>query len=145
MTDSPRERRRWRLVAVDLAVLAVAYWLYSLVRNDAPDAQAAALRRGRDLFSAERALHIDAAAYTAGRGWVEALRVDHANHFLGLRLNDWTSLVIFLAAVGFLPPLAAVAQRFPVTDLIDPDRLKQRWTCTDRQSTRHAKRKGVRR
>ncbi len=25
--------------------------------------------------------------YTAGRGWIEALRHDHANHILGLRLN----------------------------------------------------------
>jgi hypothetical protein len=33
---------------------------------------------------------------------VEALRVDHANHFLGLRLNDWTSLVVFLGAMAFL-------------------------------------------
>lgn len=42
------------------------------------------------------------AAYTVGRGAIEALRVDHANHFLGLRLNDWTSLVVFLAAVAVL-------------------------------------------
>jgi prolipoprotein diacylglyceryl transferase len=42
------------------------------------------------------------AAYTLGRGWIEALRVDHANHFLGVRLNDWTSLVVLLAAVTFL-------------------------------------------
>lgn len=42
------------------------------------------------------------AAYTLGRAWIEALRVDHVNHFLGLRLNDWTSLVVFVAAVGFL-------------------------------------------
>jgi prolipoprotein diacylglyceryl transferase len=34
--------------------------------------------------------------YTAGRGWIEALREDHANHFLGVRLNDWTSLLVFL-------------------------------------------------
>jgi prolipoprotein diacylglyceryl transferase len=53
------------------------------------------LRNGR-LF----ALYV--AAYTAGRAWIEALRVDHANHFLGLRLNDWTSLVVFLTAMGFL-------------------------------------------
>lgn len=53
------------------------------------------LRRGR-LF----ALYV--AAYTVGRAWVEALRVDHANHFLGLRLNDWTSLVVFLGAMVFL-------------------------------------------
>jgi phosphatidylglycerol---prolipoprotein diacylglyceryl transferase len=42
------------------------------------------------------------AAYTVGRGWIEALRVDHANHILGLRLNDWTSLIIFVAAVAHL-------------------------------------------
>ena len=42
------------------------------------------------------------AAYTAGRAWIEALRVDHANHLLGLRLNDWTSLFVFLAAVAVL-------------------------------------------
>ncbi|GAB2939426.1 prolipoprotein diacylglyceryl transferase [Rhodococcus aerolatus] len=53
------------------------------------------LRRGR-LF----ALYV--AAYTVGRGWIEALRVDHANTLLGLRLNDWTSLVVFLAAVAVL-------------------------------------------
>ncbi len=38
--------------------------------------------------------------YTAGRGWIEALRHDHANHILGLRLNDWTSIVVFLIGVG---------------------------------------------
>jgi prolipoprotein diacylglyceryl transferase len=42
------------------------------------------------------------AAYTVGRAWVEALRDDHANHILGLRLNDWTSLLVFLAAVAYL-------------------------------------------
>ncbi|WP_327065234.1 prolipoprotein diacylglyceryl transferase [Kitasatospora sp. NBC_01302] len=42
------------------------------------------------------------AAYTVGRGWVEALRDDHANHILGLRLNDWTALIVFLGAVAYL-------------------------------------------
>jgi prolipoprotein diacylglyceryl transferase len=42
------------------------------------------------------------AAYTVGRAWVEALRVDHANHILGLRLNDWTSIAVFAGAVGYL-------------------------------------------
>jgi prolipoprotein diacylglyceryl transferase len=42
------------------------------------------------------------AAYTLGRVWIEALRVDHANRILGLRLNIWTSIVIFAAAVAFL-------------------------------------------
>jgi prolipoprotein diacylglyceryl transferase len=42
------------------------------------------------------------AAYTVGRAWVEWLRVDHANHILGLRLNDWTCLIVFLGALGVL-------------------------------------------
>ncbi|EGX61029.1 MULTISPECIES: prolipoprotein diacylglyceryl transferase [Streptomyces] len=48
-----------------------------------------------------RVLALYVAAYTAGRGWIEMLRVDPANH-LGLRLNVWTSLLLFLAAVAFL-------------------------------------------
>jgi prolipoprotein diacylglyceryl transferase len=39
--------------------------------------------------------------YTAGRGWIEALRTDHANHILGLRLNDWTSIAVFLLALAW--------------------------------------------
>jgi prolipoprotein diacylglyceryl transferase len=69
----------------DLGVAALLIWA----------ARRFAFRRG-GLF----ALYV--AAYTVGRAWVEALRVDHANHFLGLRLNDWTSLVVFLGAVAFL-------------------------------------------
>jgi hypothetical protein len=38
----------------------------------------------------------------AGRAWTRALRVDHANHLWGLRLNDCTSLVVFTAAVAVL-------------------------------------------
>jgi prolipoprotein diacylglyceryl transferase len=37
--------------------------------------------------------------YTLGRVWIEALRTDHANHVLGLRLNIWTSLIVFLAGL----------------------------------------------
>jgi len=37
--------------------------------------------------------------YTAGRAWVEALRVDEAERILGLRLNLWTCLVVFLGAL----------------------------------------------
>jgi prolipoprotein diacylglyceryl transferase len=41
--------------------------------------------------------------YCIGRGWVEHLRIDTAHHFLGLRLNDWTSIVVGLGAlVAFL-------------------------------------------
>jgi prolipoprotein diacylglyceryl transferase len=42
------------------------------------------------------------AAYTLGRAWVESLRVDDVNHILGLRLNVWTSIIVFLTAVAYL-------------------------------------------
>ncbi|WP_214104404.1 prolipoprotein diacylglyceryl transferase [Acrocarpospora catenulata] len=52
------------------------------------------LRHGR-LF----ALYV--AGYTVGRFWIEGLRVDPAHEILGLRLNQWTSVVIFLGAVAY--------------------------------------------
>jgi prolipoprotein diacylglyceryl transferase len=46
-----------------------------------------------------RAFMIYVMTYVAGRAWIEYLRVDHANHILGLRLNEWTSIVVFVAAL----------------------------------------------
>jgi prolipoprotein diacylglyceryl transferase len=40
------------------------------------------------------------ALYCAGRVWIEALRIDTAQHFLGLRLNVWTSIIVGLAGVA---------------------------------------------
>jgi prolipoprotein diacylglyceryl transferase len=37
--------------------------------------------------------------YTVGRGAIEMLRIDDANHILGLRLNVWTSVLVFLGAL----------------------------------------------
>jgi prolipoprotein diacylglyceryl transferase len=42
------------------------------------------------------------AGYTAMRFWIERLRIDPANKILGLRVNEWTSLVLFTASVVFL-------------------------------------------
>lgn len=49
------------------------------------------LPRGR-LFAAYVAL------YTAGRAWIEALCIDPAPRVAGMRLNVWTSVVLFIAA-----------------------------------------------
>jgi prolipoprotein diacylglyceryl transferase len=46
-----------------------------------------------------RAFLLYVMAYVAGRSWIEYLRVDHANHVLGLRLNIWTCIVVFLGAL----------------------------------------------
>ncbi|GAA2658703.1 prolipoprotein diacylglyceryl transferase [Nonomuraea recticatena] len=59
------------------------------------------LRHGR-LF----ALYV--AGYTVGRFWIEGLRVDpvggvdHAVHFLGLRINQWTAIALFVGALVYL-------------------------------------------
>ena len=53
-----------------------------------------------------RAFALYVAAYTVGRGWIEALRIDsvEASDVFGLRLNVWTSIVLFLgSALGFSP------------------------------------------
>ena len=50
-----------------------------------------------------RAFALYVMAYTAGRAWIEALRIDKVqeNDVFGLRLNVWTSIVVFLAALVF--------------------------------------------
>lgn len=53
-------------------------------------------RNPGDIF----ALYI--AGYTAGRFWIEALRIDEANYILGLRLNIWVSIIVFASAVIYL-------------------------------------------
>jgi prolipoprotein diacylglyceryl transferase len=42
-------------------------------------------------------------AYCLGRGWIEHLRIDTVeyNDVLGLRLNEWTSLVLFTGALVY--------------------------------------------
>ncbi|OEU97015.1 prolipoprotein diacylglyceryl transferase [Streptomyces oceani] len=42
------------------------------------------------------------AVYTVGRFWIEYLRIDDAHEVLGLRLNNWTSVVVFLGAVAYI-------------------------------------------
>lgn len=69
----------------DLGVVLVLVWVASRFR----------IRRGY-LFA------VYAALYTAGRFWVEYLRIDTAHRFFGLRLNDWASVLVFAAAVTLL-------------------------------------------
>ncbi|WP_336318452.1 prolipoprotein diacylglyceryl transferase [Streptomyces lavendofoliae] len=49
-----------------------------------------------------RAFALYVAAYCAGRAWIEYMRVDEAHHVLGLRLNVWTAIVVFLLAVTYI-------------------------------------------
>ena len=56
-------------------------------------------------------------AYTAGRCWIEMLRIDDAHRVLGLRLNVWTSLLVF--ALGLL--VFVVAGRLGRSTRVVPD------------------------
>ncbi|AXK36016.1 prolipoprotein diacylglyceryl transferase [Streptomyces armeniacus] len=42
------------------------------------------------------------ALYTVGRFWIEYMRIDDAHEVWGLRLNNWTSVVVFLGAVAYM-------------------------------------------
>ncbi|MEH0543725.1 prolipoprotein diacylglyceryl transferase [Streptomyces sp. B21-105] len=49
-----------------------------------------------------RAFALYVAGYCAGRVWIENMRVDDAHHILGLRLNVWTAIIVFLLAVAYI-------------------------------------------
>ncbi len=56
------------------------------------------------------------AGYFLGRLWVESLRIDTANLILGLRVNEWTSLIVGTAALVAL----AVRARSKLRDIPEP-------------------------
>jgi len=82
-----------------------------------------------------RAFALYVAAYCAGRGWIEYLRIDpvEANDVFGLRLNVWTSIVLFILSVGYFvwsartrPGREETVQRHPdpVPDETDADTVE---------------------
>ncbi|MEU4403195.1 prolipoprotein diacylglyceryl transferase [Streptosporangium sp. NPDC023963] len=75
------------------------------------------LRHGR-LF----ALYV--AGYTVGRFWIEGLRVDTAHHILGLRLNQWTSIILFIGAMAYFWYARNKTGEERVIPVTDPDGLK---------------------
>ncbi len=55
-----------------------------------------------------RAFALYVAAYCAGRVWTEYLRIDEAHHIMGLRLNVWTAIFVFVLAVVYFVVSAKV-------------------------------------
>jgi prolipoprotein diacylglyceryl transferase len=49
-----------------------------------------------------RAFALYLALYALGRTWIEALRIDDASRFFGLRLNDYVAAVVFVGATTYL-------------------------------------------
>jgi prolipoprotein diacylglyceryl transferase len=72
-----------------------------------------------------RAFALYVAGYTVGRFWIEALRIDDAHHFLGLRLNDWVSILVFAGAVAYLVRVKGAQEHMRVAEdgtvtIVDP-------------------------
>lgn len=65
-----------------------------------------------------RTFALYAAAYSVGRFWIEYLRIDEAHSFLGFRLNNWTSVVVFVGAVAYL---VISARRHPGVEDVSED------------------------
>ena len=53
------------------------------------------------------------AGYTLGRGWIEMLRIDTANKFFGIRINVFTSVVLFVVAIAILVARRHVGREDP--------------------------------
>lgn len=81
-------------------------------------------------FGKGRAFALYVMAYTAGRVWIEAMRSDPAEQVLGLRLNVWTSLLVFLGALVYF-----VRRRGPREYLVaEGDRFR---VVTEEEYTAH--------
>jgi prolipoprotein diacylglyceryl transferase len=66
-------------------------------------------------FGRGRAFALYVMAYTVGRFWIEALRIDDAHHFLGMRVNSWVSILVFVGALVYFLRVRGPQQRL-VTD-----------------------------
>jgi prolipoprotein diacylglyceryl transferase len=66
-----------------------------------------------------RAFALYVAAYCAGRFWIEHMRSDYAHHILGLRLNDWTAIIVFTAAVLYM--VLSARLRPGREEVVEPD------------------------
>ena len=63
-----------------------------------------------------RAFALYVAGYTAGRFWIEALRIDEAHHVAGMRLNNWTALLVFAGAIVYLVRVKGPQEHMRVDD-----------------------------
>lgn len=69
-----------------------------------------------------RAFALYVAGYCAGRAWIENLRIDTVNEFAGLRLNVWTSIILFVLAAAYF---VVATRRHPGQEDITPQTATQ--------------------
>jgi prolipoprotein diacylglyceryl transferase len=113
-------------------------FLYELLWNLAAAALIVAIDR-KVRLTGGRAFALYAMLYTAGRVWIESLRIDTANHIGPFRLNVWTSIVVFVVALIFF----VVSRRRTGTGAADDtvaDETAADDTAADVQDTGHSDR-----
>ncbi|WP_062464788.1 prolipoprotein diacylglyceryl transferase [Demequina soli] len=74
-------------------------FLYELLWNLAGAALIIYLDRRLKLYGG-RVFWLYVIVYVSGRIWIEHLRIDEAVTVLGLRINEWVSVVVLLGAIG---------------------------------------------
>jgi prolipoprotein diacylglyceryl transferase len=89
-------------VAVNHIALKVVHptFLYELIWNLLVAALVVWLDRKLRLGHG-RAFAVYVMGYTLGRTWIELMRTDDATHVLGVRINVWVSILVFLAAAVY--------------------------------------------
>lgn len=65
-------------------------------------------------FGRGRAFALYVMAYVVGRFWIEGMRIDPAHSFAGLRLNQWVSIGVFVAALAYFLLMRGPRQRLVV-------------------------------
>jgi prolipoprotein diacylglyceryl transferase len=56
----------------------------------------------RFLLTGDRILAVYAASYAVGNFVIGSLRIDFAHHILGLRVDQWAMIIVFIGAVSYL-------------------------------------------
>ena len=75
-------------------------FLYEMIWNLAAAVLLVLIDR-RLKLTAGRAFALYVMLYTAGRTWIETLRIDTVNHLGPFRLNVWTSILLFVLATAY--------------------------------------------
>jgi prolipoprotein diacylglyceryl transferase len=76
-------------------------FLYELIWNLAAAAVLVWVLERRFRLSGAQTFAAYVMLYTAGRVWIEFLRIDTVNHLGPFRLNVWTSIIVFAGAAAF--------------------------------------------
>jgi prolipoprotein diacylglyceryltransferase len=76
-------------------------FLYELIWNLAAAAVLVWVLERRFRLSGSQVFAAYVMLYTAGRVWIELLRIDTVNHLGPFRLNVWTAIIVFMLAAAY--------------------------------------------